>query len=168
VPDAAIPVMTLTEFAERFRVKTKLDSCGEQIIPGKPYKTHRPDDRNQIFDHGDDEHVGVSLLLTTARQWGSAVKRLLAVGMTVMQDGDTEGTLLFDPTNSTQAKAALREARIKRRKVLSQDDRIARAVRLKRVRPCQAGGFCTPKRQIQGASPKSQLSPINAKSEATA
>jgi len=61
--------MTLTEFAERFRVKTKLDSCGEQIIPGKPYKTHRPDDRNQIFDHGDDEHVGVSLLLTTARQW---------------------------------------------------------------------------------------------------
>ncbi|HKF05620.1 MAG TPA: hypothetical protein VKB49_25095 [Candidatus Sulfotelmatobacter sp.] len=77
--------MKIAEFAERFRVKTQFDSCGEWIIPGKPYKAHRPEDRNQIFDHGDDEHFGVSLLLTTARQWRNAAKRLLAVGMTVLQ-----------------------------------------------------------------------------------
>lgn len=140
--------MKLTEFADPFRVKTQFDSCGEQIIPGKPYKAHRPEDRNQIFDHGDDQHFGVSLLLTSARQWGSAAKRLLAVGMTVLQGGDTEGTLLFDPTNAGQAKAALREAGIKRRRVLSEDDRSARALRLKRVRACQAGGFSSLKRQI--------------------
>ncbi|HKF05450.1 MAG TPA: hypothetical protein VKB49_24240 [Candidatus Sulfotelmatobacter sp.] len=133
--------MKLTEFAERFRVKTKVDSCGEQIIPGKPYKTRRPEDRNQIFDYGDDEHFGVSLLLTTARQWGNAAKRLLAVGMTVLQEGDTEGTLLFDPANASQVRAAPKEAGIKRRRVLSLDDRLARAAHLKRARACQAEGF---------------------------
>ena len=96
--------MTVSEFAAQFRVKTRLDSCGEQIIPGKPYKEPRPEDRNQIFDYGDDEHFGVSLLLRTARQWASASKRLLIAGMTVMQSGDTEGTLLFDPTNVSSGR----------------------------------------------------------------
>lgn len=53
-------------------------------------------------------------------------------------NGDTEGTLLFDPANKSQGRAALREAGIKRRKVLSQNDRIARAAHLKRARACQA------------------------------
>ena len=133
--------MTLAEFAQKFRVKTRLDSCGEQIIPGKPYKVRRPEDRNQIFDYGDDERFGVSLLLSTARQWVSAAKRLLVAGMTVLHDGDTEGTLLFNPNNVSQARAAIKEAGIKRRKVLSADDRLARAAHLKRARACQAGAF---------------------------
>lgn len=50
---------------------------------------------------------------SNARKWNNARTRLVKLGFTVRQNGDAEGNLLFDPTNETQARAAIREARIK-------------------------------------------------------
>lgn len=129
--------MTIARLAEAHRVRTRIDSCGEKIITGRPHKAPRPECRNQVFDYGDGEHFGVSLLLSNARLWRNARKRLTAAGMSIHQDGDTEGTLLFDPCNPKQARAAIKEAGIKRKKVLSEPVRIARAMRLKRARDCK-------------------------------
>ena len=58
--------------------------------------------------------------------------RLLAAGFTLAQEGDSEGTLLFDPENVDQVAAAIHESRIRQRRVLSQDARLALADRLNR------------------------------------
>jgi hypothetical protein len=55
------------------------------------------------------------------------------------QDGDTEGTLLFNPADVAQAGTAIKEAGIKYRRELSEAGRAARAAHLKRIRVNQAG-----------------------------
>ena len=104
--------MTIQEFAATYRTKPRLDSCGEAIIPGKPRKAALLEDRNHIFEYGSGR-FGVSLLLRTARHWNNARKRLVAGGFTVTQNGDTEGTLTFDPTDEKQSRAAIRAAGIR-------------------------------------------------------
>jgi hypothetical protein len=118
--------MTLKEFAEQYRVRTRRDSCDEEIIPGKKFCSH-------IYDHGDGR-FGLCLILQTPTKWTFAKKRLSGEGFSLRQDGDTEGTLLFDPTNEKQSRAAIRGAGIRYRRVLSEADRIARIARLNRGR----------------------------------
>ncbi len=110
--------MEIKEFAERYRVKTRKDSCEEAIIPGKPRNAARPEDRHHIYDHGNGK-FGVCLLFTSVGKYHNAQKRLVAAGFTQGQDGDSEGTFLFDPADKQQAKAAIREAGIRIRKELS-------------------------------------------------
>jgi len=100
-------------FARKHRLRVRLDTCGEVVIPGKPRKEPRAEDRNHIYEHGQGM-FGIYLQFQTRRKWNFTKKRLLAKGFTLKQDGDTEGTLLFNP--ETLAKAAIREvgARIRR------------------------------------------------------
>ena len=105
--------MDIQQFAEQYRVRVRRDNCGEEIIPGRPRNATRHEDRRHIFQHSDDGKFGVCLLLTSARAFGNAARRLLALGFTPGETGDTEGILLFDPANSEQAKAAIREAGIR-------------------------------------------------------
>ena len=106
--------MTIEQFAQTFSVNVRRDSCGESIIPGKPRKEKRPEDRSHIFLYSEDEKTfGVLLTFSTARRWNSVRERLVAAGFTLGQKGDREGTLLFDPTDSRQANAAIREAGIR-------------------------------------------------------
>ena len=51
------------EFAANYRVRTRRDSCDEEIIPGKPRKEVRPEDRSHIYDHADGAHFGLYLTL---------------------------------------------------------------------------------------------------------
>ena len=71
-----------------------------------------------MYDNSDG-NFRVSLLLGSARRWRAAKKRLLAAGFALGQNGETEGTLLFVPESSQQAKAAIREAGIRIRKPAS-------------------------------------------------
>jgi hypothetical protein len=111
--------MTIKEFAEKHNLNVRRDSCGEETIPGKPSKAERVEDRSHVYDHGDGKLFGVCLLFASAKRWGNAKRRLLALGSELRQQGDTEGTLLFDPENEGMAKAALREAGVKRRRIPS-------------------------------------------------
>jgi hypothetical protein len=104
--------MTIQEFGEQNRVRVRRDSCGDDIIPGRPRNATRQEDRRHIFQY-DGKLFGVCLLLSSARAFGNAVRRLLPVGFIPGQTGDTEGVMLFDPANPEQAKAAIREAGIR-------------------------------------------------------
>jgi hypothetical protein len=109
------------KFAAQRRVKVRRDSCDEAIIPGKPRKMKRAEDRSHIFEDGDK--LGLCLLLTSVRAYNHAQHRLLAAGFTQSQDGDTEGTFLFDADDAAQAKVAIREAGIVYRRVVTDEQR---------------------------------------------
>jgi hypothetical protein len=116
--------MTIQKFAEQYRVTTRKDSCSEVIIAGRPRNAARAEDRCHIFEYGS-EKLGVCLLFTSIRKWNAVKERLVAVGCTLKQDADTEGTMLFDPTNATQAKAVLNEVGVRHRRILTPEQRTA-------------------------------------------
>src|SRR5208282_6305585 len=113
--------MTIEQFAEKHRLKTKRDDDGTTIIPGR---------RGHIYEYDVDEGLlGVCLMLKSARAYGYAKRRLH--GVTTVQDGDFEGCFAFDPTQTMSgAKQALREAGIRSKRVPT----VAQAESLKRAR----------------------------------
>ena len=127
--------MQLEEFATKYRLRTRRDSCGEPIIPGKPRKALRPEDRSHIYDNGDGR-FGLTLIMGTAKKWNSRRKQAQAAGFEVAQNGDAEGSLLFDPGNSAQAKLAIKLAGVRERRPASpaQVAALARA-RLRSAKP---------------------------------
>ena len=107
--------MELTTFAERHSLKVRRDSCGDEIIPGKPRSAARQEDRCHLYDNGDDR-FGIVLLVDSVGKWHNRRDRLVAAGFTVVQDGHGEGTLLFNPADSKQVRAAIKEAGLRIRK----------------------------------------------------
>ncbi len=141
--------MTIKTFAESHRVRTRHDSCGDTIIPGKRYApaTETPDrveNRSHVFEYEDGEHFGVCLMFATARKWGSAKRKLDAAGFSLRQDGDTEGIALFDPRDEAQARLALKLAGVKTRRELSPERREAQARLLAAVRAAKQAAKTTP------------------------
>jgi hypothetical protein len=136
------------KFAAQHRVKVRRDSCDEAIIPGKPRKMKRAEDRSHIYEDG--EKLGLCLLLTSVRAYNHAQRRLLAAGFTQSQDGDTEGTFLFDADNAAQAKLAIREAGIVYRRVVTDEQRIRLVATLARK---GSGSLQTPNAStVQGSA----------------
>ena len=128
-------VPTLANFARKHSVRQAVltDSCGEQIVViGRPPKP-RPEDCSHIFEHGNGK-LGLCLLYHSARAWHNARDRCVASGMILSQDGDTEGLLIFDPTNPAQANLAKKESRARKEKVAASPEektrRIARGHKL--------------------------------------
>jgi hypothetical protein len=68
--------MTIEEFATRHRVRPRRDTCNEEIIPGRPHKAARQEDRSHVYDHGDGQHFGLALMLDNSRKWTFAKQRL--------------------------------------------------------------------------------------------
>ena len=103
---------SLREFAERYRLKLKRDpGDGTEIIPGRPEGSH-------VYEYGEGE-LGVMLMPDSARRWGNARRAFIAAGMTLRQNGDREGAASFAPTNRSQARLAIKYARVKARRRLS-------------------------------------------------
>jgi hypothetical protein len=123
---------TLEKFARTHNLRRAVlrDSCGEQlIILGKPPKP-RPEDCSHIFDNGDGR-LGVSILVNSARAWRAAKDKLIPLGFELHQNGDTEGTLLFDPENEAQSKAAKKIVKAKRAvRPMTDEQRAVAAARL--------------------------------------
>lgn len=68
--------MTVQEFADKHRVKTRVDSCGETIIPGKPRKTRHVEDRCHIFEFEDGVFgLATSSLCRIRRRSGNITTR---------------------------------------------------------------------------------------------
>jgi hypothetical protein len=85
----------LQSFAASHNVKTTRDECGGLIVRGKVGHEGYADGR-----------LGVCIMHSTAKKWGDACRMMLAAGMTIRQNGDTEGVATFDPINQDQAKLA--------------------------------------------------------------
>lgn len=120
--------MDLRTFAEKHRVKTRRDSCGEDIITGSRIPKDMPkrvEYACHVYDHGDGQRFGLLLLLKTKQQWTHAKKQLVASGFTIKQNAETEGTALFNPQDPAQVRLAFKLARINPKRVMSEAQRLA-------------------------------------------
>ena|SRR5215469_4955739 len=113
--------MTINAFAEKRRLKMRCDECGESIIPGR---------QGQIYKY-DGAELGVMFMAPRGRwrpkMWNKFRKAALAIGMTLRQNGDSEGCLSFDPANDAQAKLAVKIAGVRPKRRVSPEE-IARLV----------------------------------------
>lgn len=100
-------------FADTYRVRARRDECGELIFPGRI---------GHVYEHGAGK-FGVYLSCATKRAWSSAKRTLIAGGFTIHQNGDMEGTALFDFENEQQARLALEIARVRKRRVVTAEQR---------------------------------------------
>jgi hypothetical protein len=129
--------LNIKEFAAKYHVRTKRDSCGEDIVAGSVRPKDMParvEYAAHVYDHGDGKRFGLLLLFQSKPKWTYAKKKLVAAGFTIKQDGDTEGTALFDPENCAQVDVAFRVAHIRVRKELTAERREALSARLTAAR----------------------------------
>jgi hypothetical protein len=109
--------MTIQEFATSYQLKLRQDSCGDPIIPGKPRKAFRQEDKHHIYADGD--RLGLCLMHKSVKAFHNAQKRLVEAGFVPNQLADSEGTFLFDSNDSNQARVAIREAGCKEKRKMS-------------------------------------------------
>lgn len=119
--------MTIKEFATENKVRIKLDEVNDPIVIAK---------HGQIYEYSDNQ-FGVMFLTKSVGKWNNRRKACEGAGMTLIQDGDTEGTLLFDPDNQAQAKTAIRTVGARQKRELSPERKQAGAERLARWRESQ-------------------------------
>jgi hypothetical protein len=116
----------IKEFADSSHLKVKHDECGDPIIIGIT---------GHIGEGYNGEILGLYVDGKTPRKWNAVRRSVDAAGMTIRQNGDSDGVLTFDPANSEQARLAIRAARIRTRRIPSPAQlavlATARAMRLK-------------------------------------
>jgi hypothetical protein len=142
--DRKSEVMTLASFAEENRLKVRRDGLGDTIILGK---------QGNLYGYSTTE-LGVMFMppRTQAepwgrwcpKTWGNFKRAAAAAGMTLRQNGDSEGCLSFDPTNKEQAKLAIKIAQVrpKRQRTPEQVAKFVAAMqnaRFKELDPLQKG-----------------------------
>lgn len=91
----------LEQFASERRLRLRKDECGDLMVSAKlgHIYEHGPGVLGVVFSESDQ--YSNKILLARRRQ-------LVKVGLALHQIGDAESILLFDPTNATQANAAIR------------------------------------------------------------
>ncbi|MFZ0232410.1 MAG: hypothetical protein WA306_09345 [Candidatus Acidiferrales bacterium] len=105
--------MELTTFAGHHRFKVRQDACGDQIVPGR---------QGHIFE-GYTSGLGVCVQFETPKKWTFAKKAMLAAGLQIRQDGDTEGIAVFNPEDKIQARAAIKFAGVKPKRQISPEQK---------------------------------------------
>lgn len=100
-------------FAEKHRLKVVTDKGdGTAIVRGR---------HGQLFEYGNS--LALMCICEGAAKWtpkkyGNARRACEAAGMIVLQDGDCEGSLMFDHRDGTQAKLAIKVTGCKAKRVL--------------------------------------------------
>src|SRR5262249_55066946 len=109
--------MTLREVASQYRLRgLKRDECRDLNIVGR---------RGAIYDYCADGLFCVAILdAPNAAYWNKWRLAFIATGCRITQNGETEGTALFDPANSKQAQTATQAIRTYRRRTLSTEHRL--------------------------------------------
>jgi hypothetical protein len=131
--------LNIQQFAEANRLRTKEDSCGERLIPGKQFCTDTPkrvEYRSHVYEHGTGQ-LGVCLLFNSARKWEAAKRKMVDAGLTIRQNAHTEGTALFNSGDKNQVRLVLKLAGIKtRRTATAAQLAMLHKARLNRSTPC--------------------------------
>jgi hypothetical protein len=96
--------MILQSLAEGNRLRIKRDACGDLYIPGRV---------GEIYEYGGGRFA-VTLMPNKPRAWPIARRRLAEAGFQLTQNGDREGTALFDPREQEQLALALKLVRPQR------------------------------------------------------
>jgi hypothetical protein len=113
--------MNLENFATKYRLKTRRspDDENELVVNGK---------QGQVYEYSNNE-LAVSFMpgLVNGRgvgtwcpkRWSNIRRNAETLGMTLRQNGDSEGSLSFDPLNREQAKLAIQIARARQKRQMS-------------------------------------------------
>jgi hypothetical protein len=129
--------MNLESFASKHRLKMRrnADDDNEPCVTGK---------NGQIYEYSevklavsfapglDKNHRGIGRW--TPKAWGNLRRKAVALGMSIRQNGDSEGAISFDPENRDQAKLAIKIARARQKKQLSPDRLLAMLANLAKAR----------------------------------
>ena len=126
--------LTIEDFADRYRLKTRVDECGEKVIPGRIGDSH-------IYVYAEDgTRYGVMIVGKGSERLPvghclRAERFLEAIGCECSQRGDFEGAWLFDPENDKQARAAMKFAKIRPKRQMSDRQREVAFSNLARLHP---------------------------------
>lgn len=126
--------MNIQEFSAKYRLRIAKDEDGLEIVPGLKGESH-------IYDHEDGQHLGVCFMplkrrstplnyASATRAWKLARTELLEAGGALGQDGDFEGTVLFDPKDAKQAKVAIHSIKARQKRVYTEEQRKQMSERL--------------------------------------
>jgi len=114
--------MNLETFAEKYGLRTKRDRDGLPTVPGR---------LGHVYE-GFPQGLGACFLPPTPKDhwgkwtpkaWGNFRRAGLAVGMTVLQNGDSEGCLMFDPANPEHVTIVRKALGLKVRRRMSEERR---------------------------------------------
>ena len=119
--------MILSDFANRYSLRLERDDCGDLVIPGKV---------GELYEYSPNE---MALLILTdenprPRLWNFIRDKCLATGMTLLQNGDAEGALSFDPNNWEQARLAIKLTKVRPKTRMSEERRQAQLRILEKAR----------------------------------
>ena len=134
--------MHLNHFSRQHRLRVRRAKDGEAVINGR---------HGQIYFHSDG--VFGALLMPNGhrpRLWPGARRWLEAVGCTIWQNGDHEGSVLFDPANLKQCRLVLRVVGAKRKRIPSpaQLAALEKATSARFARNQRAGGVLEPQNDL--------------------
>jgi hypothetical protein len=92
--------MDIKRLADKYGLRVKRGDCGECFVPCK---------RGQIYKYGSGL-LGAMVFgpNASARAWSRVKRALSAAGFTPHQDGDSEGSLLFNGDSEAQCREAIR------------------------------------------------------------
>ena len=126
----------IRELARKRRLRTRRQGDGELIITGR---------HGHLYEYGPGVMgacftAGPSQEPLTELKWGNRRRACVKGGMKLIQDGDFEGTLLFNPKNKQQLDLALKWIGVHRKKSISSKE-LARLRELSRLH-----GFSAAKR----------------------
>jgi hypothetical protein len=144
--------LDIKEFAEKHRLKTKTDSCGDSIIPGKAFcrdatdkakkriaqgvKREPKEYSSHLYDGFSDGWLGLCLMFPHRRRWNAAYRLATSAGFTLRQTGESGGCWKFDPENPAHVKLVLSLAGIKPKRIATPTQVAALAkARLKQSAP---------------------------------
>lgn len=103
--------MTIKDFAEKHKLALRRGEDGDYIIPGKLGKSH-------IYQYSDKLFAFVIIPKSMAPTMWNKIRKLCK-DLKILQSGDFEGTVAFDPKNSEQRKIAFSAISVKRKRTLS-------------------------------------------------
>lgn len=117
--------MKLETFIEHHRLRQKRDGCGDLNAIGK---------RGTIYEYGSGLFAVTVMGAPSAQHWNTFRLALKGAGCRITQNGDEEGTAVFDPENAEQVRIALAAIHAFRKRKLSPEHRTRLIERLSRMR----------------------------------
>jgi len=97
------PPITLLEFARQYRLRLNRDECHDAVVRGK---------FGHLYEHDTSRFGVVFEAPANGRRFDNKLRfrkrRAITSGFSLLQEGDFEAILLFDPTDANQARIAIR------------------------------------------------------------
>jgi hypothetical protein len=117
--------MTLQEFADKYRLKLKKDSCDVLIIPGRTKGAKRVEDNHHVYEQTKGGTAGVAVYFTfpTPGRFNSVRRKLDQPGVFPMMLCKMDGFFAFDPENEPLVKLILKLAKIRVRRQLTDEQK---------------------------------------------